>query len=57
MQQRNAELKGKLTRIQEWEDEMRALCDDFDFNLEQIAEIEAFNQAKIEKIGREMGEN
>ena len=40
MKQRNADLRGKLGRIQEWEDEMRALCDDFDFNLEQIAEIE-----------------
>ena len=54
MLQRNADLRGKLGRIQEWEDEMRALCDDFDFNLEQIAEIEAFNQAKIDKIGKEM---
>ena len=34
MKQRNAELRSKLGRIQEWEDEMRALCDDFDFNLE-----------------------
>ena len=36
---------------------MRALCDDFDFNLEQIAEIEAFNQSKIDKIGREMADS
>ena len=33
---------------------MQALIDDFDFNLEQINEIEQFNRAKIEKISKQM---
>ena len=51
---RNNELTEKLTKISKFEDEMKALIDDFDFNLEQINEIEHFNRAKIEKISKQM---
>ena len=50
MIERNLELKNKLKKIQTWEEEMQALIDDFDLDLEQIHNIEQFNQNKIEKI-------
>jgi len=43
MIQRNLELKDKLKKIQTWEEEMQALINDFDLDLEQIHEIEQFN--------------
>ena len=37
-----------------WEDEMQGLLRDFDHNIEQINEIEEFNQSKIAKIAGEL---
>jgi len=48
IKERSAELRQKIAdKFALWETEMQALLSDFDHYLEQLAEIEAFNSAKI----------